>query len=151
VDRAVEVQQQVAKRGRRRADYRLLRDLFFRQGWVLAELGEYDAAARAAERTAVAVPEDPIACACAARVLATCASRAAKDGRLPAPRRQELAEDCGRKAVAWLRQALARGLEDPSALERHPDLRPLHGREDFRKLWSEVKTGTRPKEPTPLP
>jgi hypothetical protein len=75
----------------------------------------------------------------AACVLAGCTPLAAKDAKLPEARRQELAKEYADRAVAALRQAVADGYRDAAQLRKDPDLDPLRGRDDFRKLLAELE------------
>jgi hypothetical protein len=105
---------------------------------VLARLNDHEALAREADAVRQAgldggQPDD-----LAARCLAAGARLAARDDRLPPPRRQELAEDYGTRAVACLRQAVAKGFRDPARL-RKPPFTHLSHREDFQKVLAEVE------------
>jgi tetratricopeptide (TPR) repeat protein len=76
---------------------------------------------------------------------------------LAAGRREEAGaslakEECARRAVALLRQAVAKGWKDPKDIEhmkKDEDLEALRGREDFQKLLAELEAANtaRPGKP----
>jgi serine/threonine protein kinase/tetratricopeptide (TPR) repeat protein len=106
----------------------------FFMGLVLIKLGDHVGAAAEAAELAV-LGHDPAAdhydAAC---VLAHCARLAERDATLPDSKRPALAKTYADKAIAYLQQALAKGFYDVEHVKKDPDLEPLRGREDFRKL-----------------
>jgi hypothetical protein len=54
-------------------------------------------------------------------------------------RRQELAEGDADRALALLRQAVARGYKDTAHMKKDADLQPLRAREDFKKLLAKLE------------
>src|SRR5262249_55732566 len=111
--------------------------------WRLTEallaLEEHTAAAKAAEeflQAATDSPQDEFTAAC---LLAGCTRLAEKDQRLPAERRQELAQAYTERAATFLRQAVAKGYKNLEALKKHPDLEPLRSRRDFQALIASLE------------
>jgi tetratricopeptide (TPR) repeat protein/tRNA A-37 threonylcarbamoyl transferase component Bud32 len=102
-------------------------------------LGDHAAAAAAADRLAGVGVDPPHDLYDAAGFLARCAQLAAKDDKLPAARRQELAKAHADRALAALRQAVARGYKDVAHLKKDPDLDPLRDRADFRRLLADLE------------
>jgi tetratricopeptide (TPR) repeat protein len=49
-------------------------------------------------------------------------------------------EKCARRAVALLRQAVAKGFKDADHMKNDDDLKALRGRDDFKKLLAELET-----------
>jgi serine/threonine protein kinase/Flp pilus assembly protein TadD len=80
----------------------------------------------------------------AAALLAKCATLAEKDGRLAPEKRSDSAEQYARQAVDMLRQAIANGYKDTSALRQAPALAVLRSREDFQKLLAEFEGKAKP-------
>ena len=119
---------------------------FFRiNRWRLTEallaLGEHAAAAEAADeflRAAMDSPQDEFTAAC---LLAGCTRLAEQDQRLPAERRREVAQGYADRAVASLRQAVAKGYKNLDPLKTHPDLEPLRSRPDFQALVASLEKG----------
>jgi serine/threonine-protein kinase len=106
---------------------------------TLLDLGEHAAAAEAAAdvaRIAFEPGNDAYSEAC---FLSRCVPLAQKDAKLPEARRKELARSYADRALAALRQAIAKGYQDAANLTKDPDLDPLRGRDDFRKLLTEVE------------
>jgi hypothetical protein len=52
-----------------------------------------------------------------------------------------LADRYAARAVELLRQAVAKGYKDLDYLKKDPDLGPLRGRDDCKKLLAELQTG----------
>jgi tetratricopeptide (TPR) repeat protein/tRNA A-37 threonylcarbamoyl transferase component Bud32 len=75
----------------------------------------------------------------AACYLSRCVALAGKNAQLAEHGRRELAHGYADRAVALLRQAVARGYKDAAHMRDDPDLQPLRGREDFKKLAAEVE------------
>jgi serine/threonine protein kinase/tetratricopeptide (TPR) repeat protein len=117
---------------------------FYRNNRKLLTLGllnleDHTAAAEAAGElvdAAVDLPQDAFHAAC---VLGCCTRLAGKDQRLPAERRPELAQSYADRAVAFLRQALAKGYKNLEVLKKHPDLEPLRSRQDFQALVASLE------------
>jgi serine/threonine protein kinase len=59
------------------------------------------------------------------------------------PEQQEL---YAARAVALLRQAVARGYKDAAEMSRDTDLAPLRPRDDFQKLVADLAAGAKPKD-----
>jgi hypothetical protein len=74
-----------------------------------------------------------------ATLLCRCVTLAGTDARPAEPRRLELARGYADRAMALLRQAVARGYKGATHMKNDPDLQPLRGREDFRILAAEVE------------
>ncbi len=112
---------------------------FYRNNrWALAQshlgLGDHARLAAAADELARAAFDPANDTYNAACFLCRCATLAGRDGRLDGARRQELATSYADRALALLRQAVARGYKDAAHMKQDADLRPLRGREEFRKL-----------------
>jgi tetratricopeptide (TPR) repeat protein len=121
--------------------YRLNR---WRMTETLLELKEHAAAAETAGQfleVAVDPPRDAYTAAC---LLAGCVRLAAEDERLPEGKRQELATTYGDRALAALRQAVAKGAKEVAQMKKDPGLDPLRRREDFQKLLAESEAKRKP-------
>jgi hypothetical protein len=106
---------------------------------TLLALGDHDAAAKTAEdlmRGAVYVPSDIYDAAC---YLARCVCLAEQDKALAEANRGELVKAYGDRALAALRHAVEKGYKNLAHMKKDPDLDPLRGREDFKKLLAELK------------
>jgi tetratricopeptide (TPR) repeat protein len=113
---------------------------------TLLDLGEHTgAAATAADLARVAADPagDPYK---AAGFFSRCVPLAEKEAKLSEARRQELAKSYGDRALQALRQAVAKGYKDADHLKKDPDLDPLRGRDDFRKLLGEVEAAAKPEQ-----
>lgn len=64
---------------------------------------------------------------------------AEKDTQLPAAKRRDLAHSYADRAMALLRQAVAKGYKDAAHLKKDKDLDPLRSRPDFQKLLAELE------------
>jgi serine/threonine protein kinase/type II secretory pathway pseudopilin PulG len=111
--------------------------------WALIETllaqGEHPAAAAVVEEflaVGVDAAQDGFTAAC---LLARCARVAEKDQRLPAERRQEAAQGYAERAVASLRQAVAKGYKKLEPLKKDRDLEPLRSRPDFQALVASLE------------
>src|SRR5262249_18665943 len=97
---------------------------------VLAETllpqGEHAEAAQAAEELARVAPADGTRLAQAARILARCTRLAANDSAL--------AGGYAGRALALLRQALAKGAVKPAEVAKDADFAALRGRPGFEEL-----------------
>jgi serine/threonine-protein kinase len=112
---------------------------------TLLDLGEHPGAAEtAAELARVAFDPagDTYNAAC---LLSLCVPLAEQDAKLPEAKRKELAKAYGDQALALLRTAVARGYKDAAQMKKDTDLDPLRGRDDFRKLLTEVEAAARPE------
>jgi eukaryotic-like serine/threonine-protein kinase len=122
---------------------------FYRNNrWRLTEtLLEMKEHAVAAEVTcqfleaAMEMPRDAYTAAC---LLSGCVRLAAHDERLPESKRQELTTTYGDRALAALRQAVAKGANEVSQMKQDPRLDSLRSREDFQKLLGELETKSQP-------
>jgi tetratricopeptide (TPR) repeat protein/tRNA A-37 threonylcarbamoyl transferase component Bud32 len=118
--------------------------LFYRNnrlvlGDTLLQLGRHAEAAAVADdlaRAAVRPAEDVFE---AARTLARCVPLAEKDAKLPGVKQQELAKAYADRALALMRQAVAKGYKDVDRLKKDTDLDPLRKRDDFRRLLAELE------------
>jgi hypothetical protein len=106
---------------------------------VLVHLGAYTEAAAAADRLAAAGSTPAADLYNAACFLSLCAPLAQKDAMLSESRRKDLARQYGDRAIALLRQAVAKGYKDAAHMKQDTDLDPLRGREDFKKLMAELE------------
>jgi tetratricopeptide (TPR) repeat protein len=109
-------------------------------------LGEHTAARALADemlRIGSDPVNDPYNAAC---ILARCASVAQKGPTVSINRRSRLVQEYGQRAVALLRQALAKGYQDITHLKNDKDLGALRCRTDFRKLLAEVGDHQSPKK-----
>jgi hypothetical protein len=103
-------------------------------------MGNHAAASSAAEELAQAAlaarqTDDIFSAAC---LLAGCVPLAEKDEKLDDPRRRELAEQYGARAVALLREAVQLGLKDTAGLRTEELLNPIRSRKDFQTLLREL-------------
>jgi serine/threonine-protein kinase len=106
---------------------------------ILLHLGAHVEAAMAADRlaqVAVDLPSDLYNAAC---YLARCGPLAEKDDKLPEAKRKELARQYVDRALATLGQAVDKGYKDVEHLKKDPDLDPLRGHDDYRKLLSDIE------------
>jgi hypothetical protein len=106
---------------------------------VLAGRGEHARATNEANRVARQeglgqVNDYNIAC-----VFAISSRAAENDGKLAPRDRGRLKAQYADRAIEFLRLAVAKGLQIPSALTSDPDLAVLRSREDFQKLVQEVE------------
>jgi serine/threonine-protein kinase len=69
-----------------------------------------------------------------------------QDSRADAGRRRQQAQFFGDQALAMLRTAVAKGYKDVAQLKEDKDLDPLRGRDEFRKLLTDLEAAVRPKE-----
>jgi serine/threonine protein kinase/tetratricopeptide (TPR) repeat protein len=81
-------------------------------------------------------PKDTYEAAC---VVSRCVPLAEKDMSLPEAKRKELAQTYSQQALTLLRQAVKRGFTDAAHMQKDSDLDPLRGREEFKKLLSELE------------
>jgi serine/threonine protein kinase/tetratricopeptide (TPR) repeat protein len=71
---------------------------------------------------------------------AVCAAVIPVDPKIPAADAARLAKVQADKAMAWLHKAVAAGSQNAENLMTNPDLKALHGREDFKKLITDLKS-----------
>jgi hypothetical protein len=76
-------------------------------------------------------PGNAYSAACA---LALCIPAVTLDTRASQDKRLELARFYADQAMAFLRDAVAKGFKDLERMKKDPDLNPLRGREDFQTL-----------------
>jgi hypothetical protein len=62
-----------------------------------------------------------------------------QDAQLNEARRKELAQSYADRALALLRQAVARGYKDAAHMKQNPNLQPLRAREEFKTLLAELE------------
>jgi tetratricopeptide (TPR) repeat protein/tRNA A-37 threonylcarbamoyl transferase component Bud32 len=74
----------------------------------------------------------------AATFLARCMAAVEKDPKIPATDRNPVVQRYGDDAMGYLRRAVETGKVNPKLFPSAPELRPLYGREDFRKLTGAV-------------
>ena len=124
----------------RRPLYRLIfRNIQRDLAATLLDVGEYAAVAEAAgelSRIAFEPAGDAYQAAC---FFSRCVVLAETDNRLPQAQRQELAKTHGDRAVAALREAVAKGYADVANVRKEKDLDPLRPRPDFQKLIAELE------------
>jgi serine/threonine protein kinase len=75
----------------------------------------------------------------AASFLGRCAMLADQDAQLNDAKRKELAQNYADRALALLRQAVARGYKDAAHMKQNPNLQPLRAREEFKTLLAELE------------
>ncbi len=112
-----------------------------RQTWAWARLGlgEHATAAVAAEEL-LPLGKDPATAAYdAACVLTQCVPLAGTDAKLSEEKRQEQAGKYADRAMALLRQAVTAGYKDTENMKKDKHLDPLRGRDDFKKLVSDLQ------------
>ncbi len=132
-----------------------LYDLYANWAESQVQRGKHAEAARAAGELPRLALDEGRAYRRAAGFLARCVPLAEQDRQLSDQERQELAQTYADRAMAWLREAVHRGLQGVDQLREAPDLAPLRSRLDFQKLLSkpedesqgEEKPGTGPQEP----
>jgi tetratricopeptide (TPR) repeat protein len=100
----------------------------------LVLLGEHGAAAKSAADAPRLYPDSWQECVRAAEFLARCVPLAEKDVRLPEGQRRTVAQTYVDQAVAWLREAVAKGCKDAGQLTKPPEFDPLRSRADFQEL-----------------
>ncbi len=79
----------------------------------------------------------------AACLVCRCMTLADKDAQLAEARRKELAQSYADRALALLRQAVARGFKDVARMKKDADLEPLRTREEFKKVLAELEGKTK--------
>jgi serine/threonine protein kinase len=117
----------------------LLKDIRVGRAVALAQMGNYEQAAKDADELARQEGLTPVDLYNVACVYARCLETADKDARLSMTDRAKLTEHYAGRATDSLRQALARGFKNVPVFRTDPDLKPLRGREDFQKLLQEAE------------
>jgi serine/threonine protein kinase/tetratricopeptide (TPR) repeat protein len=144
LEEALPYHQSALKASPRHPAYRYFyRNNRWRMTETLLELKEHAAAAETAGQFLEAAVEPPRDAYTAACLLAGCVQLAAQDNGLPENKRQELATTYGDRALAALRQAIAKGAKEVSQMQ-DPRLDPLRSREDFQKLLGELEAKNKP-------
>jgi serine/threonine protein kinase/tetratricopeptide (TPR) repeat protein len=136
--RAIDILEPVLARGYRRARSVILDARLYR---ATALVGRGDHVRATDEANAVAREEGlaPINLYNLACVFANSSAAAAKDGKLTAVDRTRLKALYADHGMEFLRQAVAKGFQDPASVKIDPDLAPLHSRKDFQELLQEVE------------
>jgi serine/threonine protein kinase/predicted RNA polymerase sigma factor len=112
---------------------------------TLAHAGEDSKATSAvAEVLRSGIPDAGL-CYIAACVYAVAAAHAARAA--PAHTSSLRAEQHSRRAVALLRDAVARGFQNVADLKKDPDLEPLRARADFQQLVADLEAKQKPAPP----
>jgi tetratricopeptide (TPR) repeat protein len=114
---------------------------------ALCDLGDHMAAANAADQLAGIGFQPSTDTYDAACYVARCMPLAEKDMNLPAEQRKVLAQQYADRAMAVLKQAVAKGYKDAGHMKKDSDLDPLRSREDFQKLLAELEKGSLRKTP----
>jgi serine/threonine protein kinase/tetratricopeptide (TPR) repeat protein len=137
-DQAIAVLDGVLRGGLRAARSTLLNARIDRTG-AQAALGDHTQAAATAE--AMTAQADltsghhyDLAC-----TFAQCTTAADRDQKLSAADRDRLKAHYAEQAMDFLRRAVAEGWQNPQMLKTDPDVDPLRGRQDFRKLLAELE------------
>jgi serine/threonine protein kinase len=142
LEQAIDQQQKALKADPRQATYRsFLRNHYWNLARTLLLLGEHAEAAKAADELPRIFPEGWEEYFSAARLLALCVPLAQKDAKLTEDKRKDLARAYADRAMAGLRQAVAKGFNNLASLKQHQALDPLRAREDFKKLIAELEKG----------
>jgi hypothetical protein len=106
---------------------------------VLVHLGAHDEAAATADRAAQSDVEPAADLYNAACIFSLCVPVADKDSKLTEVERQKLAHDYADRAMALLREAVAKGYRDAQHLAKDDDLAPLSKRPDYQALLKEME------------
>jgi serine/threonine protein kinase/tetratricopeptide (TPR) repeat protein len=101
---------------------------------ILVLLGDHAEAAKIAVEAPRLYPDSWQECVRAAEFLARCVPLAEKDARLPDDQRRTLAQAYADQAIAWLRDAVAKGCTDAGQLTKPKAFDSLRGRADFQEL-----------------
>jgi serine/threonine-protein kinase len=102
-------------------------------------MGQHAAATAAAEemlRIGYDPVNDPYSAAC---IVVRCIALAQKDAKLADDKRRDRVRGYTERAMALLRQAVAKGYRDAAHLKRDKDLDPIRSRPDFQKLLAELE------------
>jgi hypothetical protein len=141
-DKAIQILGQLVDRGHEEMRTNVFDVQLLRAG-VLARRGAHARATKAV--SAVARQEGlgqinhyNIAC-----VFALSSAAADNDSKLAPADRTNLKAQYADRAMDFLRQAVAKGLQNAAVIKNDPDLAPLRSRDDFRKLVQEVERKSR--------
>jgi serine/threonine-protein kinase len=141
LEQAVEHQQAALRLKRDCQDYReALGDHYGCLAEACLRSGDTVAGARSALEMGRTLPEDSHG---AARLLARCAAAVGKDVGMSQEKRTELAQAYASQAIALLRQAVQKGLNDPGEIEQNKDLEVLRDRQDYRSLIADMQAKKR--------
>jgi serine/threonine protein kinase/tetratricopeptide (TPR) repeat protein len=105
--------------------------------WALGDHARLAAAVEELVRLDYKPASDPFN---AAICLSRCIMLIDKDGQLAEGRRKELAQKYADRALALLRQAVARGFKDAARIKENPSFQPLRERDEFQKLLVDMRT-----------
>jgi hypothetical protein len=106
---------------------------------TLLHLGAHAESAVAADRLAQFAVDPPNDLYNAACFLARCVPLAEKDAKLPEAKRKVLAQEYADRAMAALRQAVAKGYKDVEHTKKDSDFDPLRQRDDFKMLLATLE------------
>jgi serine/threonine-protein kinase len=138
--RAVSRQRAARAADRRNAFYiRLLYEHTYDLAGIELRLGNHAAAAQRAQELPRLYPDRPNEYVVAAETLAQAIPLAVGDLRLTPKERQEIEEQYARAAIHMLQQAVQRGFGGARELKTLPAYKPLHIRQDFKKLVEEIE------------
>jgi serine/threonine protein kinase/tetratricopeptide (TPR) repeat protein len=141
-ERAVQHQQRAFQTNPKHMGYRQFLGLHYSGlGEALLALGEHAEAARTAAEAPRLYPNSWQECVRAAEFLARCMPLVEKDARLTEDQRRTLAQRYAHQAVAWLREAVARGCKDAAPFTKPRAFDPLRSRADFQQLMKELAGG----------
>ena len=73
------------------------------------------------------------------------------EGKPDLPDRDKLRETYRNQAIADLKESVAQGFEDYTWMAKDPDLKPLHGEADFKKILADKPTKNLPENQTLKP
>jgi hypothetical protein len=76
-------------------------------------------------------------------MMSSCVTLVNKDAQLGEANRKELAQKYADRALALVRQAIARGFKDAERMQKDPRLEPLRTREEFKKLLAKLEGKTK--------
>jgi serine/threonine protein kinase len=111
-------------------------------GGVLGDLGEYQAAAEAAEKLKTMGFDPIVEPYDAACIFSRLVAAVGRDSKLPAGTRQRLAKTYADQALDSLRRAVQLGFKDAAHMKKNTDLDALRHREDFQKLLAALEKKT---------
>jgi serine/threonine protein kinase len=137
-DKAIEILEHVVGKGYGQVRSDLYDGWLFRAS-VLAGQGEHVRATNEANRAARQEGLGQTNAYNIACVFAMSSKAAENDGKLAPGDRGRLKAQYADRAIEFLRMAVAKGFQIPSALTSDPDLAVLRPREDFQKLVQEVE------------
>ncbi len=142
LERAVRHQQAAFQTNAKHAGYRQFLGGHYRLlTETLVRLGEHAEAAKTAAEAPRLYPDSWQEYHRAAEFVARCVRLAEKDARLPEDERRARAQAYADQAVAWLREAVAKGCKDAEQLTKPGAFDPLRPRADFQKLLKVLEGG----------